>query len=322
VEVGGNAPFSPHGLIRKTYIKSSKAIQKGSKMARWSGMVESGNFLEALCGFHLASYVESPFNDRGGVMLVGPPSVLKTAFLDVLERNYSTVVSLSEVTARQLGDMSPTFYNGAIRSIVFPDFENLFGGDPRTAGRIERSIMALTGESRRVVAYDEDARFQKFQSRCTVFGAMTEKFYRRNARRWDDSGFHRRFIWSTFTLQDANLLMDCVEKWMLTDIGDIRVPKEPTTGLIRNCLDNEERAKIRTWLDHRERPHEIRFQLLAKATAALKDHYAKRKIERSAMDTMHNFSETIQQNAARMILPSLAEQLKTPILKKAKVGAH
>src|SRR5271163_2469959 len=151
---------------------------------RWTGQVQSAAFLEALCGFHLSSYVESPYNDRGGVMLVGPPSVLKTAFLDVLEEHYTTVVSMSECTARQLADMSPTFYNGAIRSIIFPDVENLYGGDPRTSGRLERAIMSLTGESRRVVNYDEDSRFQKFQSRCMIFGAMTEKFYRRNAKRW------------------------------------------------------------------------------------------------------------------------------------------
>jgi hypothetical protein len=288
---------------------------------KWTGTVSSENFLEALCGFHLASYVESPFNDRGGVMLVGPPSVLKTAFLDVLEHSYSTVVSMSEVNARQLADMSPTFYNGAIRSLVFPDVENLYGGDPRTAGRLERSIMALTGESRRVVAYDEDARFQKFQSRCTIFGAMTEKFYRRNARRWEDTGFHRRFLWSVFTLKDANILMDAVEKWILADIGDIRIPKEPANGLIRNTLTNENRSQIRKWLDIRERPHEIRFQLLCKATAALQDHYDRRKIPKKAMDTMHNYAETIQQNAAKMTLPTLDEAQQQVQIQKEKEKA-
>ncbi len=238
-------------------------------------------------------------------MLVGPPSVLKTAFLDVLENSYTTVVSMSELNSRQLSDMSPTFYNGAVRSIVFPDIENLYSGDPRTSGRLERALMALTGESRRVVAYDEDARFQKFQSRCTIFGAMTEKFYRRNARRWEDSGFHRRFLWSVFTLQDANILMDAIEKWMLADIGDIRVPREPTNSSIRNNLDDKERATIRTWLDIRERPHEIRYQLLCKATCALKDHYGKRNIQKDAMKTMHSFAETIQQNAAKMAIPDL-----------------
>lgn len=284
---------------------------------KWTGTVSSENFLEALCGFHLASYVESPFNDRGGVMLVGPPSVLKTAFLDVLENSYSTAVSMSEINARQLADMSPTFYNNAIRSIIFPDVENLYGGDPRTAGRLERALMALTGESRRVVAYDEDARFQKFQSRCTIFGAMTEKFFRRNARRWEDTGFHRRFLWCVFTLKDANILMDAVERWMLADIGDIRIPKEPTNGVIRNSLKDEERAEIRSWLDIRERPHEIRFQLLCKATCALRDHYTKRRIMKDPIKTMHGFAETIQQNAAKMLLPALAgAPIVPPILKK------
>ena len=165
--------------------------------------------------------------------------------------------------------------------------------------------MSLTGESRRVVNYDEDSRFQKFQSRCMIFGAMTEKFYRRNAKRWDETGFHRRFIWSVFTLQDANLLMDAVERWMLADIGDIRIPKEPTNGLIKNCLDNQDRARIRTWLHARDRPHEIRYQILCKAACALKDHYDRRKIDKDALETMHSFAETIQINAAQMVLPPL-----------------
>lgn len=38
--------------------------------------MRANDLLEVLCAAHLGALVEGPFQDRGGLMVVGPPSTL------------------------------------------------------------------------------------------------------------------------------------------------------------------------------------------------------------------------------------------------------
>ena len=59
--------------------------------------VPVGSMLEAMCAIHMSSYVDSPVKDRGWLMLIGPPGVLKTSFLEVIEDNYHNAISASNL---------------------------------------------------------------------------------------------------------------------------------------------------------------------------------------------------------------------------------
>lgn len=269
----------------------------------WSGIVHVETLVDGICGIHIASYVESPYKDRGGLMLVGPAGVLKTTLLDVLDNNYHNALAISNSHMSTMRKLQPAFYNGQVRSLCFPDLQSIYAGDPRTANRIEQMMMQLSGEATRTIGGDEDSRYAKFKGYCTMFAAMTPSFYTAHINKWDESGFSRRFLWSTYTFQDPDILMRAIAQWTRATLGETIVPICPTNNLIPDSLTKEERDEISTWLRHQPQPHEIQFQVMCKATSALRWHYKRNRIRKDAMATMREFSETLQHDAALLKLP-------------------
>jgi len=269
----------------------------------WTGRVKVGTMMEAICAIHLSSYVDSPYRDRGGLMIVGPPGVLKTTLLDVLDDNFHNALSISNAYMGTMKKLQPAFYNGQVRSLCFPDIQSIYAGDPRTSSRIEQMMMQLSGEATRTIGGDEDSRHAKFKGFCTMFGAMTDFFYTGHVGRWDTTGFLRRFLWSTYTLRDPDILMRAIEQWTRAELGYRVVPQIPMGGRIPDTLTQSERKEIWSWLRHQPLPHEIQLQVLCKAVSALKWHYLQVGLKRSAMSTMHEFAETLQKDAALLEFP-------------------
>ena len=286
----GRAPHRKTAL-QKSEAKTPKTRQPGSLEVPVESM------LEAICAIHMASYVDSPVKDRGGLMLIGPPGVLKTSLLDVVGDNYHNAISASNLNTTTLLKMQQEFHAGTMRTLILPDVQAIYAGDPRTAGRLEQALMQLAGEGNRGASW-QDSRHQRFKSRCTIFGAITIKHYEKMAENWEASGFLRRFLWSAYSLADPDILMDAIEKWTRADIGSIRVPALPANHSIPDSLSDDERRQIRSWLKHQPGPHEIQFALLCRATSALRWHYANRRIKKNAIETMREFARTLSKDAA------------------------
>jgi hypothetical protein len=193
--------------------------------------------------------------------------------------------------------MQTQFFNGAMRSLVLPDLQAMYAGDPRTAQRLEQALMQLAGEGHRGASW-QDVRFQKFRSRCTIFGAMTQQLHEKHSANWETSGFLRRFLWVSYTLKDPDVLMNALEQWKRAEIGAITIPTLPANNTIPDSMTVTERREIRTWLKHQPDPHEIQFSLLCRATSALAWHYKAHRIPRSPLKTMRAFAETLQKEAA------------------------
>jgi hypothetical protein len=266
---------------------------------KWSGLVRAETILEAICALHLASYVQGPTGEYGGLMVIGPPGQLKTTLLDVLDQNYHNAFSPSNLNTTTLLKLQGQFHNGSMRSLVLPDVQAMYAGDPRTAARLEQALMQLAGEGNRGASW-QDARFQRFKSRCAIFGAMTQKLYEQMANRWEESGFLRRFLWASVSLKDPEVLMNAIEQWQRAEIGGISVPVIPANNTIPDLLTTDERRQIRVWLKHQPTPHEIQFSLMCRATSALRWHYKTRGIKVDAMETMREFAETLQKDAAHV----------------------
>ncbi len=264
---------------------------------RINGSVTVESMLEVICAMHLASYVDGPVEDRGGLMLVGPPGNLKTTLLDVLDENFASAISCSNLNTQTLSRIQPQFNTGTLRSLILPDLQACYAGDPRTAARLEQALMQLAGEGNRGPSW-QDARFQKFKSRCAIFGAMTNRFYEKYANYWEDSGFQRRFLWSSYTLENPDILLDALQDWQRADVGGIKIPDSPASGAIANTTTGEERREIRRWLKYQPGPHEIQFSLLCRATSALRWHYNTRRLKRDPMHVMREFASTLHKEAA------------------------
>lgn len=229
-------------------------------------------------------------------MLVGPPGALKSTFLDVLDEFHNAAL-ISNLNTTTLMQMQADFISGNMRTIALPEYAAIYKGDPRTAARLEQALMQLVAEGHRGTSH-QDTRRQKFKSRATVFGAMTPKFYDRMSGPWEDSGFMRRFLWVSYTLQDPDVLMDAITQWKRAEFGGVAIPRTPANNLIPDTLSIDERREIRSWLKYQPAPHEIQFSLLCRATSALRWHYATRKLRKNALDTMREFASTLAKEAA------------------------
>ena len=269
----------------------------------WTGKISVNTLVEGICAIHLASYVAAPYKDRGGLMLVGPPGVLKTTLLDVLDDNYHNALSISNAFMGTMAKLQSAFYNGQIRSLCFPDLQSIYAGDPRTSARIEQMMMQLAGEATRTIGGGEDSRFAKFKGYCTIFACMTDTFYAGHANKWEGSGFLRRFLWSSYTLDDPEILMRAITQWTRADLGSYRIPEIPTNVYIKDTLSISERKEVYTWLRHQPVPHEIQLQVMCKAVCALRWHYSQTGYKKDAMLTMHEFAETLQRDAALLVIP-------------------
>lgn len=261
-----------------------------------------GVLLEVLCAVHLSSYVEAPFHDRGGLMIVGPPGVLKSTFLALLDKNYNDVVSVSDINVKSLNDLRDQIASKTIRTIVIPEYAKLHERHSYTAMNIEGHLRALAGEGFTSASF-EDSRINRLRARCTILSAMTPSFQTRHFKDWEDSGFNRRFLWSLVRLKDADLLERAVENWELVNVRIAHIPPAPLDS-IPNRTTVEERQELRRLIKYQPGgSHAIQIALLTKVLAVLKWWYQLRKRpEREALATVRSFALTLGKEGAELII--------------------
>jgi hypothetical protein len=234
-----------------------------------AGTVTLATMLDVMYAVHLSSYVEAPFADRGGVMLVGPPAVFKSAMIDVLDRHYYNVVSLSDANTRTLTDLRGQMAQEAIRTLTLPEIGKLYERDPRVAQNVEGNLRALVAEGWRSASY-EDARINRLLARCTIVGAMTPDTQEQNFKRWESTGFNRRFLWPLVGLEKPDVVERAVEKWVRIEFETGTFPPLPVAS-IPNLTTERERQELRALVKYQPgTSHGSQMMLLVKILAVLK----------------------------------------------------
>lgn len=255
--------------------------------------------IEVVCAAHLASYVESPFQHRGGLWLVGPPGQLKSSLIEPVD-SYQDVVTLSDVNTKTLMQLKGELSTGSIRTLVIPEMQKLYERDPRSALNVEGAMRALVEEGYRGASF-EDSSINRFRARACVIGAMNEETQTDHWERWK-TGFARRFLWCLVRLQDSEILLDAIQKWKLAEIGVGIIPKAPTPRTIPNLITEPERIKIRQLIKYQPKPAVIPYELLCKIAAVLKWHYQRAGLARKAMETVTEFSACLGKEGAEIII--------------------
>lgn len=261
-------------------------------------------YLECLCAAHLSSYVDWPFKERGGLFIVGPPSVFKTTFLEVAQVHYRDAVELSDVNVQSLVDLRDQMASNVIRTLMVPDFGKLYERHPSTAKNLEGHIRALAGEGFKAASF-EDSRMARLQARVAVLSAMTPKTQADNFKRWEDTGFNRRFLWSLVTLKDPTLQTDAVVQGELIDFGLRRAPTIPDNGLIpsRQVTAAMRRRLLETL---QKQPgggqHATQLSMLSRMLAVLSWHYKRIGSHRSALRTILSFAASLGPTGALLVI--------------------
>lgn len=188
--------------------------------------------LRILVASHYTHQVEGPdklTSIHGGLMLVAPPGMLKTAILKVALDSHAGVLGLSDINVQGLGRLRHTISNGKVKTLVFYEFAKLYQRNTAVSSNVEGVLSALVDESYHKLAFDVQEA-HALPCGALVLGAMVPKFYEEQLDRWQDSGFARRFIWCMYKLRNPKLVQGAIAKWQSVSFGaDFRfkIPLDP-----------------------------------------------------------------------------------------------
>jgi hypothetical protein len=269
--------------------------------------------IEVLGAAHLSHLVEQrQFPERGGIMLVGAPGVLKSTFLMELDKQYPDAISISDLNAKALTVLRDQIATGQINTLIFPELQKLYERRDDTASNLEGTLRALVSEGFQAASF-EDQRVNRIAARCMVMGAMTTSTQERRFERWEESGFNRRFLWCLFRLRNPQALDNAVIEWQRIQFKVSKLPQVPpfSSGIpsIPNLTSRDERHRMRILVKHQPGgAHNQQAQLLIKILAVLKWWYRETGDVRCAQETVEAFAVGLSDSGAELEL----EPLPTP----------
>jgi hypothetical protein len=193
--------------------------------------------IEIIDAAHLTSFIESPFPQRGALMIVGPPGSLKTTFMRVALNNHPSALFLSDLNINSLMKLRDSLVSGRYRTIAFPEYEKLYQRKADTSANIEGTIKQLIEEGFSRASFEEQDAITSL-SRTLVTGCMTYSFYSKMVSQWKESGFKRRILWVGIKLSNPDKVMEAIRKWELIEIDGIP-RKYPTKNIPFNVTDAE-----------------------------------------------------------------------------------
>lgn len=271
--------------------------------------MRTSDLVEVICAAHLGQFVESPFQERGGIMLVGPPGVLKTTFVSVLDQQYQDAIMLSDVNVKSLIQLRDNIASGKINTLVLPELAKLYERADSTSSNVEGTIRALVAEGFAAASF-EDSRINRLIARAMVIGAMTPAVLNSRFTGWEESGFNRRFLWCLLKLADPAALENAAVNWQRINFRMQHVPLPPLNGAVPNKTTQRERRQLATWVKYQPGgDHAIQIQLLTRILAVLRWWYAESGSSRNAMDTLEAFAPALGKTGVALELPQSPDEV-------------
>lgn len=230
--------------------------------------MNADTLLEIISGVHLSSFVDSPFKEHGGLMLVAPPSSLKSAFEEVIDF-YRDAIILTDLNQQTLISLREDISAHKLRTLCFLDYEKLYQRHPNVSSNLEGSLKALVAEGFHKAAFEEQ-RMATIPARATVIAAMTRNFYARKYGQWYDDGFARRFLWCHYVLESPHIVTRAIMAWQKLQFagGYGFTSRVPETGSIPYDMTDDENEFLAHMMKDQPSDH-IGLILLKKVFCAL-----------------------------------------------------
>lgn len=251
---------------------------------------------------HLSSYVATPVEDRGGIFFIGPPGVLKSSLLGVLDRRYPDALTLADINVQMwVKHLREQFSNGEYRTLVLPELAKVYERHSATSSNLEGVLRALVAEGFRFASF-EDPNATRKRSRGLILGAMTPRLYADKLQHWRETGFSRRFLFALYSLSDPKVLDRAVDDGRRIEIGLGQAPPEPQ-GPLADLTTPEERRRLTLMLKYQPRPNTLQKLLLVRMLSVLKWWYPSIGRKRSdAWDTIEMFTHLLGSEGAELVI--------------------
>ena len=255
--------------------------------------------MEVLIAADFTYFVDGQqFPERGGIMLVSPPGNWKSTVIKESYKPYSPhALILSDVNVDTLNRMMPHMANGSIRTLALPAFEKIYERNPMTASNIEGHLKALVDEGFGHASFRDQRMLAQMEARCLVVGGCVLSCYVKNFSHWDDNGFTRRFIWSSFQLQDPELLTRAIHNWQRIQFEE-RVPSVPRTK-IKMTVTEHESNELKSLID-KQGCGATPYALMKKILSVLKWKFNKTGEEKEPMKIMRDFGTSLGTKMAKL----------------------
>lgn len=259
--------------------------------------MKASTCIEILCASHITAQVQSPWGERGAIILVAPPGQIKTTLLFTL-KDYHGVYLTSDLNVQMLGKIRDDIISERIKTIVIPDIQKLYERHSMVSSNIEGCLRAMVEEGFIATSF-QDASAISRKAKALFLSASTPSFYESHLTAWRQTGFARRVLFSVYSLDDPLILIRAIEKWKRVEITNglkWGFPVEP----IPYTLKQSEVKDISHWL--RQQPDVTPLILLQKIACVLRWRYKLLGVKDLTMHIMEDFSESLSGEGAKLIL--------------------
>jgi hypothetical protein len=265
--------------------------------------VDINVLIESLIAAHFTSFVQSPFEERGGIFLVSPPQQLKSSIIKKLKL-FPDAMVVSDLNYQQVNVVREDMCTGRYNTLAFVEFNKVYQRNPTTAVNLEGTIASLVCEGWAGPPH-EDQRAARDEARCLVIGGMTKSTYTARLQQWMENGFAQRFLWAHYKLSDDSIIGDAIQSQEPIDLSG-EVWTQPN-GTIRFNLDREETMTIRGWVANQPGGEKLPFSLMLKIACVLKWRYAKSQRNRDKnlhMTILGQFKRLLQNRYVYVNVPT------------------
>lgn len=253
-------------------------------------------FIDAACD---TKFVQGPYEERGGLMLVAYPGSLKSTILRLGMYHHSDAMVLSDLNVKQWLKMREDFVTGRFSALGFTDFEKIYQRHSSTSSHIEGIVKGLVAEGYGV-GPSGDTRMPVIPAYAMVAGAMTNTCMEDHYDEWSKSGFLRRFLWIVFSVKNQNRIAEAIRAWEKIDLGRITV--RPANRQIQVNISRERTLQMEKMMQEQVGFNGTGYVLLKKIVAVLEWKYGNNGGSKRVADLLADLAPAFSKNGGKIIL--------------------
>lgn len=215
-------------------------------------------------------YASGPYDERGGIMIVGPPGSFKTTMIVSAIEPHPTAMIVSDLNVQQWLKMKEDFVTERFTCLGFTDYEKVYQRHPSTAENVEGIVKALVSEGFGT-GPGGDQRMPRMLARALVIGGMTQHCLEANFDKWQKNGFMRRFIWLLVGVANPEAITAAIRRWEKIEFG--KIAYRPANKQIKVELSPSRSAHIEKVMKYQAGTQGTAYVLMKKIVAVMEWKY-------------------------------------------------
>lgn len=255
----------------RAIIKGKRVTECDSKCVLIWDAMRVNSLIEFLDAAADTKFVTGPFEERGGVMMVGPPGSFKTTIIENAMENHPDAIVCSDLNVHQWLKMKDEFVSKRYSVLAFPEYEKIYQRHPATSANLEGIVKALVSEGYGT-GPGGDPRMPRIKARACVIGGITTDCFERHYELWQKNGFLRRFIWIILAVKNPDAIVESIRKWERIDFGKIGF--RPANRQIKVAISDERSRQLEKMMKSQPGLYGTAYVLLKKITAVLDWKYS------------------------------------------------